>query len=103
MTAISVPPSVFGSLYRHYKKGINPGGFLSAVLADKAHLSAASADPTNRAHLADIILFNHWAKDFGYLRQVGDESAFDLKWEAWRIRFSPQAEGIDFNPGEDND
>lgn len=103
MTAISVPPAVFSSLYRHYKKGINPGGFLSAVLADKAHLSAATADHANRLYLADIILFNHWAKDFGYLRQVGDESAFDLKWEAWRIRFSPQAEGIDFNPGEDND
>ena len=103
MSGISIPPVVFNSLYRHYRSGMPPGGFLEAVLSDKAHLSAASADPLNRLHLADIILFNHWAKDYGYLRQVGDPAAFDLKWEAWRIRFSPQAEEISFGQGDDDD
>jgi len=103
MPELHVPPVVFQSLYRHYRSGTPTGGFLSAVLADKAHLAAASADPTNRARLADIILFNHWARDYGYARQVGDNAAFDLKWEAWRIRFSPDADEITLDHGDDDE
>lgn len=103
MADIAIPPVVFNNLYRHYRSGAPTGGFLSAVLADKAHLAASSADPVNRLHLADIILFNHWAKDYGYARQVGDNSAFDLKWEAWRIRFSPTADEIEFDSGDEDD
>jgi len=91
MADIVVPPTVFNNLYHHYRTGTPLGGFLSAVMSDKALLSAAQADPLNRLHLADIILFNHWAKEYGYLREIVDKAAFDLKWEAWRIRFSPQA------------
>jgi hypothetical protein len=101
MADIAIPPATFNNLYHHYRTGAPPGGFLSAVLTDKAFLSAAQADPTNRLHLADIILFNHWAKKFGYLREIMDKSAFDLKWEAWRIRFSPQATEIELDMGDD--
>jgi hypothetical protein len=102
MTAIKVPPQVFGELYRHYRNGIPTGGFLKAVLSNDAHLSAAIADSTNRQHLADIILFNHWAKEYGRMG-TRDPSAFDLKWESWRIRFSPQAEDLGIDLGDDND
>ena len=103
MAEIQVPPVAFHLLYNHYRNGTPPGGFLFAVLQDKAYLSAASADPINRARLADIILFNHWASDYGYARQVGDNAAFDLKWEAWRIRFSPDAHEIALDHGDDDE
>jgi len=103
MAEIQVPPHTFHLLYNHYRTGNPPGSFLSAVMQDKAHLSAAHADPINRARLADIILFNHWAHEYGYARQVGDNAAFDLKWEAWRIRFSPDANEIALDHGDDDE
>lgn len=103
MFSLQVPPHVFKSLYRHYREGAPTNSFLQMVLADRAFRAADRAEPGERPYLADIILFNHYASNFGYLRQVGDPAAFDLKWEAWRIRFSPDAEEIQFNPGDDDD
>lgn len=103
MFPIQVPPHVFQSLYRHYKSGAPTNKFLQMVLADHAFRAAEAAEPGERLYLADILLFNYYASNFGYAKQVNDPAAFDLKWEAWRIRFSPDAEEIQFNPGDDDD
>lgn len=93
-----VPPTVFDSLYRYYRHGIPTGGFLKAVIADRAWEAAASADPTNRLFLADIILFNNQAKRFTSDHKLAgddeDYQGFDLRWEAWRIRYSPEATAL---------
>ena len=96
-----IPPHTFGALYRWYRYGYQPGGFLSAVIKDEAWFSAAQADPINRPNLADIILFNRQASQFS-ADSKGDWESFNMKWEAWRIRYSPDATEIDIDR-EDND
>ena len=99
-----VPPSVFDSLYRFYKHKIPTGDFLKAVIEDKGWEAASRADITNRTHLADILLFNGQARRF-YMdcKNAGDWSGFDLRWEAWRMRYSPEATEIAANLGDDDE
>jgi hypothetical protein len=103
MYSLRIPPHIFNSLYLHYKTGTPTNQFLQSVFSNNAFHAADRAEPAERMYLADIILFNHYACNFGYLRQVGDEAKFNLRWQAWRIRFSPMADEIDFNPGDDDD
>jgi hypothetical protein len=34
---------------------------------------------------------------------MADFTGADLKWETWRLRFSPESEEIGFNMGDDDD
>jgi hypothetical protein len=34
---------------------------------------------------------------------MADFTGADLKWETWRLRFSPEAEEIGFDMGDDDD
>jgi hypothetical protein len=100
----SVPPYVFESLYRYYRHGIPGGDFVMAVVNDKGWESAARADSVNRQHLADILLFNGQASRYHReCKLSNDMSGYDLRWEAWRNRYSPEAHEIAVNLGEEED
>lgn len=99
-----VPPRVFESLYRYYRHNIPTGDFLKAVIDDKGWEAASRADALNRIHLADIMLFNGQARRYTKdCRLSKDMSGFDLRWEAWRMRYSPDAEEIHPNLGSDDE
>ena len=104
MRNLTVPPHTFGALYRYYKHGYEPGGFLTYIIINDAWSAAAIADEDNFPNLASIILFNGKASAFQEdCKTNKDFSGFDLKWEAWRIRFSPSAEEIALDFGDPND
>lgn len=102
MSQWKIPPHTFSALYRHFKFGIPPGGFLSAVLKNNALIAAASADQHNRLCLSDIILFTDQARNHHQDCAAADDfTGFDLKWETWRMRYSPEANEIEFDTGDD--
>lgn len=104
MRNLTVPPHCFGALYRYYKHGYEPGGFLNSVIRNDAWTAAATADDENFPALGAIILFNRSARNFQQDCKAADDfSSFDLKWEAWRIRFSPDAPEISLDFGDPND
>ena len=92
-----VPPHIFDALYRFYKSGLKPGACLMHLVAGRPYESAKIADPETKRCFADIIIFIHEHAD----NLPFDHELFDLKWEAWRIRFSPDASEISFNRGDD--
>jgi hypothetical protein len=98
MSDWKVPPTAFSTLYRYYKYGYQPGGFLSAVISNDAWQAAALADPTNREALGSIILFNRYASDYQKeCKRIGSNEGFDIRWESWRVRFSPHADEIEID------
>jgi hypothetical protein len=92
-----IPPHTFDVLYRFYKFNHQPGDFLGDMIRGRLFESACRADPANHQYFADILLFIHQYAD----KVQPDSEMFDLKWESWRTRFSPDATEIDFNRGDD--
>lgn len=98
MSSRHIPSHTFEALYRYYRHGYNPGGFLSAVISDQAWLAAAQADHKNSQNLANIILFNREASEYSKNnKDEKDWSSFDMRWESWRIRYSPDAVAIELD------
>lgn len=104
MSTWQIPSHTFDALYRYYRHSIPTGGFLAAVIKNDALEAARRADDKNRPALADIILFNNTADT--YRRDciaMGDFTGVDLKWETWRLRYSPTATDIKFDLGDDDE
>jgi hypothetical protein len=98
-----IPPHTFDALHRYYRHSIPTGGFLAAVIKNDALEASRRADDKNRPALADIILFNYAAH--AYLQDCiasKDFSGCNLKWETWRIRYSPEATEIKYDLGEED-
>jgi hypothetical protein len=75
-----------------------------SVINDKGWEAAARADSNNRKHLADILLFNGQASRYHReCKLSNDMSGYDLRWEAWRNRYSPEAQEITAYLGEDDE
>jgi len=104
MSNFQIPPHTFAALYRYYRHGIPTGGFLAAIIKNDALDAARRADDKNRIALADIILFNNMAETYRKdCIAMADFTGADLKWETWRLRFSPESEEVNFYRGEDTD
>ena len=104
MTNFQIPPQTFAALYRYYRHSIPTGGFHDAVIRNDGLDAARRADDKNRPALADIILFNSMAATYRKdCIAMADFTSADLKWETWRLRFSPEAEEIGFDMGDDDD
>jgi len=104
MSNFQIPPHTFAALYRYYRHGIPTGGFLAAIIKNDGLDAARRADDKNRIALADIILFNDMAATYRKdCIAMADFTSADLKWETWRLRFSPEAEEVNFYRGEDTD
>jgi hypothetical protein len=104
MSNFQIPPHTFDALYRYYRHRIPAGSFLAAVIRNDGLDAARRADSENLKALGDIILFNDWAKNYNNTCIAnGDFMGVDLKWETWRMRFSPEASEINFDRGDDND
>ena len=92
-----IPPHVFDALYRFYKTGLRPGQCLGDIVNGRMYEAAKTADPDTKKHFADIILFiTEYADTINHTHEM-----FDMRWEAWRIRFSKDATEIDFYRGND--
>ena len=92
-----IPPHAFDALYRFYKSGHRPGECLMNMLSGRMYEAAKIADPEVRAYFPDIILFIHEHAD----NLPSNHELFDMRWEAWRIRYSKDATEIDFYRGPD--
>ena len=104
MSNFQIPPHTFDAMYRYYRHRIPTSSFLTAVIKNDALGAAHVADNENRKALGDIILFNSWASTHQKACIVsGDFAGVDLKWEMWRLRFSPEASEITFDRGDEND
>tara|TARA_R110000868_G_scaffold231690_1_gene485086 strand:+ start:151 stop:465 length:315 start_codon:yes stop_codon:yes gene_type:complete len=104
MSTWQIPPHTFDALYRYYRHRIPTGGFLAAVIKNDGLEAARRADDKNRPALADILLFNNSAHAYQQdCINAGDFSGCDLKWETWRLRYSPEATDIRFDLGDDNE
>jgi len=100
-----IPEHTFSALYRWFRHGYQPGGFLTAVLDNDAWQAAALADPRNREALAYIILFARKAETFHkqWIAEKDPIDSFEIRWESWRIRYSPEAPEIEITEVEDED
>ena len=104
MSNFQIPPHTFDAMYRYYRHRIPTGGFLASVIRNDGLDAARRADSENRKALGDIILFNEWASTYNKdCIAAGDFTGVDLKWETWRMRFSPEASEINFDRGDDDD
>jgi hypothetical protein len=92
-----IPPHTFDALYRFYKHSHKPSDFLNDMIRGRLFESACRADDLNHKHFADILIFIHQLAD----KLPATSEVFDMKWEAWRVRFSPDATEIHFHRGED--
>lgn len=54
-----IPPHMHEGLHRYIDEGIEPGGFMTAVLANDLSRAALCADSANKYKLADYIIFVH--------------------------------------------
>lgn len=52
-----IPDHMVGAVRRYFENGIQPGDFLSAVLANDLRGAVEYADDVNRDRLADYIMF----------------------------------------------
>lgn len=97
-----VPPHIFGALYRYYKHNCQPGSCTSAIIKavndSDIYDAATRADQLTKAHFADIIMFV--GKHANNLHK--DSQTFDLQWESWRAKFSPESPEISFDRGSDD-
>jgi hypothetical protein len=92
-----VPPHIFDALYRYYKFGHHPGDCLNDMIHNRPYTAALRADALTKKHFADIFLFiNEHARGVPASSEV-----FNLRWETWRCKFSPDAQEIDFDRGDD--
>ena len=52
-----LPPHLQGGVKRYVEQGIQPGGFLTAVIENNLQLAVGHADPVSLAALRDITRF----------------------------------------------
>jgi len=73
-----LPPHMIPSVIGYFEEGWQPGGFLSAVLANDLVGAFAHADARNKPHIGDFIQWLYWhapGRPFGW----GSYEAID-KW-----------------------
>jgi hypothetical protein len=56
----SIPPHLWGGLYRYFEHGVDPGGFLRSVLEGDLFMAAARADTGSAAALHDLAMWIIW-------------------------------------------
>jgi hypothetical protein len=97
MALDKVPPHIFDALYRYYKFGHHPGSCIQDLIDNRPYQAATRADDLTKRHFADIIIFiNDFARTIS-----PDSHVFNMMWERWRCKFSPDATEIDFDRGDD--
>lgn len=74
-----IPEYMIGGLRRYIEQGIEPGSFLSAVLANDLKEAVGRTDDVNRNRLGDYVMFF-------YNYAPGDCWGSDEKFQAWLKR-----------------